>query len=107
MAVGRLAEIPTQSAASGMAEETSTEQAARVSAINFPQRSEGSEGTLFRPAHGAAVQFRDRTQRLASELHIRTRYMVENYPLYVVAAVAGAAFSLGLLLKLARSNRHE
>ena len=48
-----------------------------------------------------------KSQELARRTRSRARYVVDNYPLHLIAAVAGAAFAAGILHRVWRSNRYE
>ena len=53
------------------------------------------------------AEVRDTSAELAHRARIRTRNVIENYPLHVLAGIAGVAFLAGVLLRIWRSNNHE
>ena len=48
-----------------------------------------------------------KSEQLTRRARSRVRYVVDNYPLHLLAAVAGAAFVAGIFLRVSRSNRYE
>ena len=49
-------------------------------------------------------EFNKRTRELVSYVKHSTSHLFENYPMQTIAAVAGIAFTVGLLLRITRSN---
>lgn len=58
-------------------------------------------------ASDALGQARVRSAEVAQRARVRARGIVENYPLHVLAGVAGLAFIAGVLLRVWRSSRYE
>ena len=52
-------------------------------------------------------QVKAKSADVASRARVRARSMAENYPLHILAGVAGLAFIAGVLLRIWRSNRYE
>ena len=48
-----------------------------------------------------------KSQQLARTASARARFVVDEYPLHVIAGFAGAAFVAGIVLRVWRSNRDE
>jgi hypothetical protein len=48
-----------------------------------------------------------KSEEVARQARTRARLMVDQYPLHLIAGVAGAAFLAGILLRVWRSNRYE
>ena len=47
------------------------------------------------------------SEQLARRARSRARYFVDNYPLHLIAGVAGVALVAGIFLRVWRSNRYE
>ena len=52
-------------------------------------------------------QARTASAELAQQARVRARGVVEEYPLHLLAAVAGLAFIAGVLLRVWRTSRYE
>ena len=50
---------------------------------------------------------KQKSSEIASSVQRRGRYVVDEYPIQTIAAVAGVAFVCGVLLRIWRSNRYE
>lgn len=48
-----------------------------------------------------------KSEELARRARSRARHVVDNYPLHLIAGVAGAAFVAGIFLRVWRSNRYD
>ena len=48
-----------------------------------------------------------KSEELARRARSRARYVLHNYPLHLIAVVAGVAFVAGIFLRVWRSNRYE
>ncbi|HTE91009.1 MAG TPA: hypothetical protein VK639_18775 [Terriglobales bacterium] len=48
-----------------------------------------------------------KSEELARKARTRARFVVDKYPLHLIAAVAGAAFVAGIFLRVWRSSRYE
>lgn len=48
---------------------------------------------------------RDKTARALHRARARATYIINEYPLHVIAGVAAAAFVTGVVLRIWRSNR--
>lgn len=59
---------------------------------------------LERKALDGLDEFNKRTRELVSYVKHSTSHLFENYPMQTIAAIAGIAFTVGLLLRITRSN---
>ena len=48
-----------------------------------------------------------KSEELARRARSRARYVLDNYPLHIIAGIAGMAFVAGILVRVWRSNRYE
>ena len=54
----------------------------------------------------AYSQSRDKTAETLQRTRLRSRYYMDEYPLRVIAGVGAAAFVMGIILRIWRSNRN-
>jgi hypothetical protein len=85
------------------------QEVAEIVAINQSDSVQTERPNSRLPQHlsEVATTIADRCNKLVQKFHQRTRYIANTYPLHVIAGVTVAAFSLGLLIRLARSNSYE
>jgi ElaB/YqjD/DUF883 family membrane-anchored ribosome-binding protein len=48
-----------------------------------------------------------KSEELARRARSRARYVLDNYPVHLIAGIAGMAFVAGILLRVWRSNRYD
>jgi ElaB/YqjD/DUF883 family membrane-anchored ribosome-binding protein len=58
-------------------------------------------------ASSTLEQARTASAEVAKQARVRARDVIENYPLHVLAGVAGVALIAGVLLRIWRSSRYE
>lgn len=59
---------------------------------------------LERKALDSFDEFNKRTRELFSYVKHSTSHLFENYPMQTIAGIAGIAFTVGVLLRITRSN---
>lgn len=68
-------------------------------------QAEAAYGQAKEKAAAIYDKTRARTGRAIEQARWRARYYIDEYPLHVIAGIAGAAFLAGVVLRIWRSNR--
>ena len=78
------------------------EKASRVA-----DRARDRTSALYDQAQSRVAMARAKAQRGVREARAQGRYLANEYPVQVIAGIAGAAFLTGIVLRFWRSSRYE
>jgi len=78
------------------------EKASRVA-----QQARNRSSALYEQAQSRMAVARVKSRRALRDAQARGRYLAHEYPVQVIAGIAGAAFLTGMVLRFWRSSRYE
>ena len=117
----KVQEMPTRLALEGgglAAKAAEWKETAQETVQDLKERSEEtlskvrqSTAAAYEESKATARDIYENVQQTSGEVarrvRVRTRYILDEYPVQVIAGMAGVAFLVGVLLRIWRSNRYE